>query len=354
MEKTAGKPEWILLIHQLPPQPTNLRVRIWRKLNQLGAVAIKNSVYVLPFSEKTHEDFQWLKKEIEAADGEATVFRANSVEGTTDQELIGVFRRERDEEYLKLAAQFDALRQAIKEQKQNGKIITERGGSYETEFEKLNAELYRIIAADFFSAPNHKVAVSAYRHAHKELRSMVENSSKLASTAPIDPKFLSRADYQRKHWITRRNMHIDRLASAWLIKRFIDGRPRFSFVAENEKIQGGIHFDMFEAEFTHVGEDCTFETLLNRFGLAENPALREIAEIVHDIDLKDTKFNRLEAVGLDVTVRGLSKMLNDDRKLLGQCTVIFDGLYEQFFEPQKAKERVSGKKAQKTESDKNG
>jgi hypothetical protein len=125
-------------------------------------------------------------------------------------------------------------------------------------------------------------------------------------------------------------MHIDHLASVWLIKRFIDKKPHFYFVAEGEKVDRGIYFDMFEAEFTHVGEDCTFETLLNRFGLTDDTALREIAEIVHDIDLKDGKFNRLEAAGLNAMVRGLAELLGDDRKLLNQVSIIFDGLYENF------------------------
>src|SRR5215212_6983518 len=105
MRRPETRQEWILLIHLLPPKPTSLRVRIWRKLQKLGAVSIKNSVYVLPFGEKTHEDFQWLKQEIEAAGGEATVFRAGSVEGATDEELVAAFRKGRDEEYARLAAE---------------------------------------------------------------------------------------------------------------------------------------------------------------------------------------------------------------------------------------------------------
>ena len=115
------------------------------------------------------------------------------------------------------------------------------------------------------------------------------------------------SQYQGRRWVTRRNLHIDRLASAWLIKQFIDKRPRFHFVAEGERVEGGIPFDMFGAEFTHQGEDCTFETLIKRFGLGDDRALGEIAEIVHDIDLKDDKFNRLEAAGLNATVTGLSE-----------------------------------------------
>jgi hypothetical protein len=127
--------------------------------------------------------------------------------------------------------------------------------------------------------------------------------------------------------VTRRNLHIDRLASAWLIKQFIDKRPRFYFVAEGESLEGAIPFDMFGAEFTHHGEDCTFETMLKRFALGNVSGLSEIAEIVHDIDLKDDKFHRLEAAGLNAIIDGLSNLLRDDRRLLQQSNVIFDGLY---------------------------
>src|SRR5215211_5661623 len=117
MRPRDAKQEWMLLIHQLPPKPTSLRVRIWRKLQKLGAVSVKNSVYVLPSDEKTHEDFQWLRQEIESAGGEASVFRAGSVEGATDEEIISAFRKARDEEYARLAAEFQGLTGAVKEQK---------------------------------------------------------------------------------------------------------------------------------------------------------------------------------------------------------------------------------------------
>ncbi|PWT90831.1 MAG: chromate resistance protein [Blastocatellia bacterium] len=141
--------------------------------------------------------------------------------------------------------------------------------------------------------------------------------------------------------MTRQNLHIDRLASAWLIKEFIDKRPRFYFVAEGETVDGAIPFDMFGAEFTHHGEDCTFETMVKRFGLTDNKALREIAEIVHDIDLKDDKFHRLEAAGINAIINGLSKTLRNDRRLLQQTAAIFDGLYSS------SEERSAGKRSAK-------
>ena len=319
--------KWMLLIHQLPPKPTNLRVGTWRKLQKLGAVSIKNSVYALPFNEKTHEDFQWLKQEIEAAGGEATVFHAGAVEGATDEEIVASFRKARDDDYAKLAAEFDGLTGAIREQKRGGHLSAIRLGKYESELDKLHAELDRVVSTDFFNAKGRTAAQAGYERCQKILRASRSTDAPTAKTNVTKGGSLDRSRYQGKRWVTRRNLHIDRLASAWLIRQFIDSRPRFYFVGDDETVEGGIPFDMFGAEFTHQGEDCTFETLIKRFGLSEDHALGQIAEIVHDIDLKDDKFNRLEAAGLNATVRGLSELLKDDRKLLQQCGVIFDGLY---------------------------
>src|SRR6476619_2459333 len=156
-----SRPEWILLIHQLPPKPTNLRVRIWRKLQKLGAVAIKNSVYILPETEKAYEDFQWLKQEIESAGGEASVFNAASVEGATDQEIIAAFRKVRDEEFAAIAAEFDGLAGAIREQARGKHLSAGRLSAHESEIDKLHGELERIAANDFFGAGGQAAAFSS-------------------------------------------------------------------------------------------------------------------------------------------------------------------------------------------------
>ena len=325
-KNSTKKPEWILLIHQLPPKPTNLRVRIWRKLQKLGAVAIKNSVYVLPANEKTHEDFQWLKQEIESAGGEATVFQAASVEGATDDEIIEVFRKARDEEFAAIAAELDGLAGAVSQQTRGKHLSIGRLATHESELDKLHSQLEGIIANDFFNAKGRALAFAAYERCQKAIRAAHGPVSK-ATRSTVKSGTLDLAKYQGRRWMTRHNLHIDRLASGWLIKQFIDKRPRFYFVAEGATVEGAIPFDMYGAEFTHHGEDCTFETMLKRFGLSGNKCLREIAEIVHDIDLKDDKFHRLEAAGLNAIINGLSETLRDDRKLLQQCSAIFDGLY---------------------------
>jgi len=326
--KPTNTREWVLLVHQLPQKPTKLRVRIWRKLQTLGAISIKNSVYALPFNDKTNEDFQWLKKEIEAIGGEANVFRAGAVEGATDTEIISLFRQTRNEEYSQLIEVLDSLVEAIKEQNQSGNLTALRISHYEIELTKNKQELERISATDFFNAPNKSKAVKSYEHCQKVLQDFQSTFKPKTANSSRKLKY-DLADYQEKLWITRRDLHIDRLASGWLIKRFIDRRPRFRFVVKGEQPPHGITFDMFEGNFTHEGEDCTFETLIKKFSL-EEVALKEIAQIIHDIDLKDHKFSRPEASGINAVINGMVQIFSDDNERLKQCLSLFDGLYELF------------------------
>jgi hypothetical protein len=300
-------------------------VRIWRKLQKIGAVAIKNSVYVLPANEKTNEDFQWLKQEIESSGGEAAVFRADSVEGATDKEIVDAFRKARDEEFAAATVALDVLAGKVREHARAKHLSAGRLATREAELERLHADLERVFANDFFAAKGRATALAAYERCQRALRA--SQAPVKSASAAKELSALATRDYQGRRWVTRRNIHIDRLASAWLIKQFIDKHPRFYFVNDGETVENAIPFDMFGAEFTHHGEDCTFETLLKRFGLSEMRGLAELAQIVHDIDLRDGKFQRLEAGGLNAIINGMSASLKDDRKLLQQSSVIFDGLF---------------------------
>ena len=325
--KNQSRQEWILLVHQLPQKPTKLRVRTWRKLQALGAVAIKNSVYVLPYNEKTNEDFLWLRQEIESSGGEANLFRAGSVEGATDNEIIELFRKERDEEYAKLITEFEGLNGAAREQAKGNSLSVGKLALYQAELSKLRQELDRVTATDFFEAPQGKKARAVFEKCRRELQA---TEGKKESAKKSESARLKATKYQNRRWVTRKDPHIDRLASGWLIRRFIDKRPRFQFVSEGERIANTLTFDMAEGDFTHRGEDCTFETMIKSFGLESDNALRQIAEIVHDIDLKDNKFNRSEASGVNVVINGLAAVYPDDNERLKQCLPVFDGLYELF------------------------
>jgi hypothetical protein len=235
---------WLLLLRQLPVEPAYVRVKVRRRLARLGAVALRNSVYVLPWSEEHLEDLAWLANEIVADGGEATVCAASFLVGMTDAEL---------------AAQFP-------------------GG----------------LAAEPATLP------------------------------------LTRLERPRgATWVTRKGVFVDRIASAWLIRRFIDPDATFRFAAGERarKAPGELRFDMFEGEFTHVGDKCTFEVLLERFGLGDD-ALRAIADIVHDIDIKDDKYNRAETAGVRALLVGLSQETRDDPERIARGSALFDALYQ--------------------------
>jgi hypothetical protein len=327
--KSKDRQEWLLLVHHLPPNPTNLRVRTWRKLQTLGAVPIKNSVYALPFNEKTNEDFLWLKQEIESSGGEANLFRADSVEGASDKEIIAIFNGQRNQDYEKLTADLTGLTGALRELGKNNSFSTGKLAQYETELSKLRQELERVLAVDFFEASGRKKAQAAFENCLHQLQLAKgkdnKNLEKSAGNSELNP-----AEYQNRRWVTRINPHIDRLACGWLIRRFIDKRPRFLFARDGEKIENSLTFDMADGDFTHEGEDCSFETMVKKFGLAPDAALMEIAEIIHDVDLKDGKFKRLEATGVNAVIRGLAEVYRDDNERMKECLPVFDGLYELF------------------------
>lgn len=244
-----GNRRWLLFIHQLPPKPDYLRVKVRRRLRRLGAVAVKKTVYALPLSDEAFEDFAWLRREVESEGGSAVIAEAEFVEGIGDEEL-------------------DAM------------LESERAGSTDR---------------DAFPAQ---------------------------TPDRIRPG---------RTWVTRQGVHVDRIASAWLIRRFIDKKARFKFVPTRgyKPRTGEVRFDMFEAEYTHVGDECSFQTLLRRFALRDR-ALRAIGEVVHDIDCKDDRFNRPETAGTAALIDGLVRTNVDDVKRIEQGTALFDSLYEYF------------------------
>jgi hypothetical protein len=192
--------------------------------------------------------------------------------------------------------------------------------------DEASRELERLAAIDFFSTPGGPQARAAYERCVAALAVFRDKGEGAAARARKGGA-LDVREYQGRRWVTRRNMHVDRLASAWLVRRFVDKRPRFHFVGDGATVEGGIRFDMTGGEFTHDGEDCTFETMVSLFGLGDDPGLRAIAEIVHDVDLKDSKFNRLEAAGIAAVVDGLVEAFPDDRGRLDRCGAVFEGLY---------------------------
>ncbi|HSW14730.1 MAG TPA: chromate resistance protein ChrB domain-containing protein [Solimonas sp.] len=309
MSRDAGN--WLLLIHQLPPKPDYLRVKVWRRLQALGAIAIKNSVYALPANEQTREDFQWLQKEVEGLGGEATVCEARFVDGLSDEQLQVLFKAARDSDYAQLAAE---ARELLEQP-----APPERREELRARQRRLHKRLAQVVALDFFAAEG-RAAVESL---------LAQLDLQLAEVPPhlADPAQALREEYRGRVWVTRRSIRVDRMACAWLIRRAIDPQARFRFVDEDHyrHAAGELRFDMAAAEFTHEGDSCSFETLLLRFGLDE-PALLALGQIIHDLDLKDGKYRRDEAAGVATLLAGIATASASDEERLERSAVVFDAL----------------------------
>lgn len=315
------EPRWLLLIHQIPPRPAYLRVKVGRRLQGLGAVPIKNSVYVLPRSEQALEDFQWVRREIVAGHGDATVCEVRFVEGRSDADLEALFTTARDAEYASLAEDARRLERALVGSKRRGPIGAEQARQ---SLLRLRKQLSDVMAIDFFGASGREAVGGLLVGIEARLRPAQAQTN-------LQKKTVSAEGIRGRTWVTRRGIQVDRIASAWLIRRFIDPGARFKFVLGHEYAPeaGELRFDMFEAEFTHDGDLCTFEVLLRHFGLKE-AALRSLGEIVHDIDLKDAKFARPEALGLDGLIAGIAMRHKEDEARLSEGAAVFDSLHAYF------------------------
>lgn len=280
---------------------------------------MKNSVYVLPRSDETLEDFQWVRREILAGKGDATVCEARFVEGLSDTDIEALFLAAREADYAALLQEARPL-QGTAARKGKGKLSPEQTSAALT---RLRKRLQEIVAIDFFNASGRDTVEGILDSVEADLRPPIPEPQKDGG-APS-------ANVRGRTWVTRSGVKVDRIASAWLIRRFIDPDATFRFVRGpgHDPEKGELRFDMFEAEFTHEGEQCTFEVLRRRFGL-QDPALGEIAEIVHDIDLKDGRFARPEASGLDHLIAGIAMRHKDDEARLSDGTAVFEGLYEYF------------------------
>lgn len=310
-----------MLLHQIPPKPAYFRVKIWRRLQQLGAVQLKNSVYVLPLRESCREDFEWVLREIVAGGGEGTLCEAKLADGMTDRQVVELFNAARDEDFAELTRSLRAL-----EADRRSASASQRA-ELAVEVERLRRRIDEIATKDFFGSPGKKHAEAMIRRLEERLR----GAKPPVETSRGPARMRTSSKFRHRTWITRKGIQVDRIASAWLIRRFIDPAAQFRFVDArvHRPRTGELRFDMFEAEFTHVGDSCTFEVLIDRMGLVD-PALVPIREIIHDLDLKDGKFGRPEAAGIRALLAGIATPGRSDEERLAQGSQLFDGLYENF------------------------
>jgi len=314
---TEAQTRWLLLIHQLPAQPAYLRVKVGRRLAGVGAIPLKNSVYVLPCSDAAHEDFQWVRREIVEGGGDATVAEARLIEGLSDADVERRFRDCKDTEYAEVIEEARELRASHRKKR---RLSDDDRANLLSRVNRLEARLEAIALSDFYGASNREVATGLV----SELRATATAAVLVPELARSSPQ---PASMQGRTWVTRTGIHVDRIASAWLIRRFIDPDANFKFVPAKGYIAdpNELRFDMFEAEYSHEGDHCTFETLCERFSLA-TPGLRELSEVIHDIDLKEHKFARPETAGVTACVNGVCRNCTDDGARLQQGSVLFEAL----------------------------
>jgi hypothetical protein len=317
--KDSIRKTWLLLIHQIPPKPDYFRIKIWRLLHQVGSIAIKQSVYILPQSDQAYEDFGWILKEIIEGGGDASLSQVKFIEGLTDDQIVFQFQKARKTDYEKLIEEINTVRNELDH---DTNVANETITKTRNQMAKFQKRLNEIIAIDFFYVPERIGAENALAGL---MASRSKSSHSELNTCKTIKHFLC------KLWITRKNVFVDRIASAWLITRFIDKKARFKFVdLKNYKPQEEeVGFDMVEAEFTHQDDRCTFEEILHRFRIKDK-ALHQLGEIVHDIDLKDRKFERPEADGIYVLFSGIAASHQKDNDRIKIGAKLLDDLYTYF------------------------
>ncbi|MEQ1910967.1 MAG: chromate resistance protein ChrB domain-containing protein [Vicinamibacterales bacterium] len=304
---------WLLLALQLPAHPSNGRVKTWRRLQQMGAIALKGSLYALPNSAQAVEDFEWLRAEVRGLKGQANIFAAASLNSGEDTQIIELFRLAREDDYKAF------IRDAKKAQ-----VRASRASARDEESAKalrlLEVRLTTLRSIDFFSAPSRPVAEQELAALDQIVRPTV-TSADVQDAHPVDPRL-----YQGRLWITRPRPGVDRMASAWLISRFIDHAARFDFAVDASDRPDGVPFDMYDTGFGHEGDACTFEVLQARFQITDL-TVRRVGEIVHDLDLKEERYRLPQTAGVAAMVAGLQSAFSDDAELLAQGIVMFDAVF---------------------------
>jgi hypothetical protein len=311
--------KWLVLIHQIPPKPDALRGKIWRRLQQIGAVAIKPSVYVMPFSDQSREDLSWTLKEIVDGGGDGSISEVRFVEGLTDEQVVSLFEHARKSDYEKIIQEANQLLADWSSANIDPQDPAVKANS---QVAKLQRQFDGLVVIDFFKSPERGTAEIL-------IQELIAQSTGAATNASSGQNRIG--GLKGKTWVTRRNLFVDRIACGWLIRRFIDDTAVFKYVDPDtdSPAKGEIRFDMFDGEYTHEGDQCTFEVMIKRLGLQE-PGLTALAEIIHDIDLVDSKYNRKEADGLSAMLTGLTASESDDEKRMTRGTPLIENLFAYF------------------------
>jgi len=322
--KNKSRTGWLIFFYSVPSKPVNARMKIWRRLAKAGAVLIKGAVYVLPYNEENLELCQWLVSEVASMKGEGAFVSVDKIETMNEREIIELFNYQRGRDYSLIEKNMEGLER---------KISSVRKGTETQDYKKLLDQLNKglrefeeIRKIDFFSSRAGNDLKKKIKNIESEIKEISGFTVKKQSVVLTHKRI---EDYQGKTWVTRKKPFIDRIASAWLIRSFIDKKPVFEFIDEKqlERIDKGvIPFDIRGGEFTHLADLCTFEVFVRTFSIKER-ALKKIAELVHELDIKDEKYKNSETKGIEDILMGIRKTAKDDMEILEKGMTVFDMLY---------------------------
>jgi hypothetical protein len=294
---------WLLLLVRLPATHKAERVAIWRKLKKSGATQIQTSTYILPDEPARYEAFQWLTQHIRDAGGDATLVRAREIEGLPNEKLISLFNAARAKEYA-------ALRELARSFTDGN-----RGKpNFAEKLERVRKQFREIKQTDFFNCPK-----------AQDVEMLLRRLGRTSAAASQPPKIDIR-NFRGRTWLTRPRPEIDRVGSAWLIRKFIDPKAKFAFAPKPPANRSAVTFDMLDGDFSHQGDDCTFETLHKQFRI-DDKVVCKIGEMIHDADVDDEKFERTECIGIDHVLKGWAREGLPDQEILRRGLQCFDALY---------------------------
>ncbi len=327
-KKAQKKPAWILIFYTVPSKPVKNRIKLWRRLARAGAVQLKGAVYVLPCNEEHNELCQWLMTEVAALGGDGDFVITDKFEMLSNSDIISLFKSQRETDYNALEKKLNELDLKLSSVEKGGKV--KNAETLRSQLDKLLKEYSDIKGIDFFPFSISMEAGKKIGHIQKKMAEILIPSA--AKEAVRKKTTISRRnpdDYKGRLWITRKNPFVDRMASAWLIRKFIDRDAGFYFIDEGERgdiADNAVIFDMKEGEITHVGDNCTFEVLVKSFGIKDK-AVKVIAEMVHELDINDDKFRAPDAKGIGEILLGIRKTGKGDKDILARGMNVFEMLY---------------------------
>jgi len=324
LHKNIKDLEWLLFFYSAPAKPVKNRMRIWRRLSRAGALHLKGAVYILPCNDENYELCQWLVSEIASMDGAGDFVKVEKIEIIKNKEIIELFNQQREQDYSDIKKGLEELERKINSIKKGGIRDDDKG--LREQFKKYSKGFEEIRKIDFFSSKAGIDLKKEIKAAEEEFKRFIGVKFKKAEF-PLP--FKNVKNYQGRTWVTRKKPFVDRMSSAWLIKRFIDKKAAFRFIDEDEieKIDKvAAAFDIKGGEFTHIGDMCTFEVIVKTFNLKDK-ALKKIAEIVHEIDIKDGKYENSDARGIECILVGIRKTIKNDLEALEKGMTVFEMLY---------------------------